>query len=271
MIWNGKIVGLILGLIFGGPIGLLIGLALGHLYDVGIFDNILAKLGWQRRTTQYTDQTRNIFFETTFMMMGYIAKSDGRVSEREINYARDVMRRMGLNAQQSQEAINFFNLGKQPDFDAYAAVENLKRACWRHPSLLRNFLEIQIQLAMVDGTLNQSKRAALQQLYQQFGIRGFSFDQFEQQQRAGQQYQRYYQQARSNPRQHLNDAYTVLGIAASATDADVKKAYRRLMSKNHPDKLAAKGLPPEMVKLANEKTQQIKSAYETIKQARGMK
>jgi DnaJ like chaperone protein len=61
----------------------------------------------------------------------------------------------------------------------------------------------------------------------------------------------------------------VLGVAAGATDAEVKTAYRRLMNQHHPDKLVAKGLPEEMVALATEKTQEIKAAYDTVKAARG--
>ena len=68
----------------------------------------------------------------------------------------------------------------------------------------------------------------------------------------------------------LKDAYLVLGVSSPASDADVKKAYRRMMNQHHPDKLVAKGLPEEMMKLATEKTQEIKKAYELIKQKRGM-
>jgi len=81
-----------------------------------------------------------------------------------------------------------------------------------------------------------------------------------------------YQQSRTEPRRDVSvEAYQVIGVAASATDAEVKKAYRRLMSQHHPDKLVSKGLPEEMIKMANEKTAEIKAAYDTIRDARGMK
>jgi DnaJ like chaperone protein len=69
----------------------------------------------------------------------------------------------------------------------------------------------------------------------------------------------------------LKEAYEVLGVAADAPDGDVTKAYRRLMSQNHPDKLHAKGLPEPMMKVAEEKTRQILAAYEVIREARGMR
>jgi len=66
----------------------------------------------------------------------------------------------------------------------------------------------------------------------------------------------------------LTQAYALLGVDVSASDSEVKKAYRRMMSQHHPDKLVSKGLPEEMIKLANEKTQQIKKAYDLIKAKR---
>jgi DnaJ like chaperone protein len=72
-------------------------------------------------------------------------------------------------------------------------------------------------------------------------------------------------------RDSLQDAYGVLGVTAQASDAEVTKAYRRQMSQNHPDKLAAKGLPESMKTVAEEKTRQIRAAYDAIREARGMK
>jgi DnaJ like chaperone protein len=69
----------------------------------------------------------------------------------------------------------------------------------------------------------------------------------------------------------LADAYGVIGVSPEASDADVKKAWRKLMSQHHPDKLIAKGLPEDMVQLAKEKTQEIQAAYDRIKAARGMR
>ena len=72
-------------------------------------------------------------------------------------------------------------------------------------------------------------------------------------------------------RDRLRDAYAILGVSADVSDADAKKAYRKQMSQHHPDKLAAKGLPPEMMNMAKEKAQEIQQAWELIKQARGLR
>ena len=73
------------------------------------------------------------------------------------------------------------------------------------------------------------------------------------------------------PLSRLDDAFTALGLTAGASDADVKGAYRRLVSQNHPDKLAAKGLPESMRNVAEERTREINVAYELIKESRGFK
>lgn len=270
MNWSGKIFGALIGLILGGPLGLFIGLLIGHLYDQGIFDSLLQSLGFQGARATSSNKIQEVFFNTTFQIMGYIAKSDGRVSEREIAAAQHVMAQMGLNENMRRAAIELFNQGKQPHFDPNAAITALKQSCWRHPSLLRTFLEIQIQMAYAEGNvLSVAKRAALQNICTHLGIPRYSYTQFEEQFRARQNYYRHSQQQKQSPQQHLEEAYSVLGISTTAEDADIKKAYRRLMSKNHPDKLIAKGVPQEMIKLATQKTQQIKSAYETIRKARG--
>lgn len=80
-----------------------------------------------------------------------------------------------------------------------------------------------------------------------------------------------YSYSMPKPPQPLDAAYAVLGVATTASDVEIKKAYRRLMSQHHPDKLIAKGLPESMLKIATQKTQEIKAAYEKIKASRGIR
>ncbi len=265
MNWTGKILGMILGFIVGGPVGLLAGLFIGHFFDQ-------PGLRRQFQSSFKSSQTHSIqtaFFNTTFQVMGYIAKSDGRVSENEILQARHIMQQMSLDEKMKREAIRLFTQGKQPGFPIQAAIAKLKQACTFQPTLLRVFLEMQIQMAYADGrSISDRRRQLLQNICQQLGFVGFQYSQFEQRYRAEQNYQRYRQSPRQDPRSHLDEAYKVLGVGTTASDSEVKKAYRRLMSQHHPDKLMAKGLPPEMIKMATQKTQQIKNAYEQIKGAR---
>ena len=181
------------------------------------------------------------------------------------------MLRLNLRGERRQRAIEQFSLGKSMNFHVESALQEFKRACWLQPSLLKMFLEIQVEVAMAEGHLSGAKRVAMRHVFQVCGVSASVFDQFERQSQAGRSYQSYtYNQQRADPKAQLKDAYSLLEVTTSATDAEVKKAYRRMMSKHHPDRMMAKGVPPEMIKLANQKTQQIKEAYEYIKQARGI-
>jgi DnaJ like chaperone protein len=128
------------------------------------------------------------------------------------------------------------------------------------------FLEIQIQAAYADGVLDGREENVLHKICGHLGISRFEYERLKLQYRAQQRFYGHSQQV--NDKSLLDNAYGVLGVSASASDTEVKKAYRRLMSQHHPDKLVAKGLPEEMMNIATEKTQKIRKAYETIRDAR---
>jgi len=271
MKWTGKIVGALIGIVLGSPILVLLGILVGHLFDAGIMSKWMG-VSTEESGPRQQSQVQTIFFNSTFMIMGYLAKCDGRVSENEIRMAENVMQDMNLNLQMRREAIRLFNVGKQSNFNVDQVLHQLRTTCWSRPSLLRIFIEIQFKIAFADGNISEPKRRALEMICRQLGLTGFNFSQFEQRQRAEQNYQRYQQYSpNQNSAVYLEEAYRVLGISSQASDAEVKKAYRRLMSQHHPDKLMSKGLPPEMIKMATQKTQQIKKAYEQICAARNTK
>nr|WP_305910278.1 co-chaperone DjlA [Methylomarinum sp. Ch1-1]MDP4522212.1 co-chaperone DjlA [Methylomarinum sp. Ch1-1] len=203
--------------------------------------------------------------------MGHLAKVDGRVSEAEISLARRVMDEMRLSGDMREAAINLFQQGKKADFPLQAALTQFRKECHRRTNLIRMFMEIQVQAAYADGVLNRSEEMVLQNICAHLGISRFEYESIKLQFQAQ---QRFYRQSQQYPgrasRNRLHDAYAVLGIDSSASDGEVKKAYRRLMGQHHPDKLVAKGLPEEMMTLAKEKTQQVRKAYETIRESRGL-
>src|SRR4051812_24473556 len=101
----GKIIGAMFGAMFGGFYGMLFGIFVGHYFDMGIAQQ---SAGFQRIFTPFTGasvQVQEIFFESTFSIMGHIAKADGRVSENEIQAARIIMARMGLSHEKSLQAM----------------------------------------------------------------------------------------------------------------------------------------------------------------------
>lgn len=207
---------------------------------------------------------QHIFFETTFSVMGHLSKADGRVTQAEIGVAEALMARMSLSARARQEAIACFNRGKSDDFDLDAALDRFRRACRWQPNLVRVFLEIQLQTAFADGNVNPAERGLLLRIAERLGLTQQEFARLEALLRG------WYTRGRGTPadRDTLADAYDLLGVSKDAPDAEIKKAYRRLMNQHHPDKLAARGLPAEMMKVAEEKTVRIRAAYDTIREAR---
>ncbi len=275
-IWLGKITGATFGLFSGGPFGIIIGMIVGHLFDQFIERNMLGVESSSARTNSDSAvqlQIQQIFFRTTFRVMGRIAKADGRVSNEEIEAAQHIMSQMGLNGDMRQQAIQFFTEGKDADFDLGPDLRRLKEVLTRQASLSQMFLEIQLSVAYSDGKLTLEERRILDRLCRDLGISAFQFEWIHSRVKAAMaggwsSAQGGRSRGRQSRSAELATAYAVLGVKADISDADLKKEYRKLMSQHHPDKLVAKGLPAEMMKLAKEKTQEIQTAYDKIRQAR---
>ncbi len=264
MNWWGKLIGGTFGFMLGGPLGALLGAALGHQLDKGLLSERIAPTAPEADA----ERIQAAFFTATFSVMGHIAKVDGRVSEDEIEFAEAVMAHMELGADQRRVAIRLFREGKQEGFDLDATLDQFRRECHRRLTLLQMFLEIQLHAAYADGVLDATERQVLLHIFDRLGFSQRDFAHLEAMIRGAAHFG---PDARPAPvKELLAEAYEVLGVEASASDGEVKRAYKRLMSQHHPDKLVAKGLPEEMMKLANEKTQEIKSAYDLIRKNRGL-
>jgi DnaJ like chaperone protein len=212
---------------------------------------------------------QQVFFETTFLVMGHLAKADGRVSEEEIQAARTVMHHMRLRPEDVKRAIDLFAIGKQPDTKIEDQVAALRDACSRHPELIRTFLEIQMELALSKGSISPAERKVLWRVADTLGVGRVELAQLEAMLRARRSFG--HDQSSQQQTNALEQAYKALGIESGATDPEVKKAYRRLMNQHHPDKLVARGLPDSMMEVAKERTREIRSAYEMVKAHRDIK
>ncbi|MGE5154399.1 MAG: co-chaperone DjlA [Bdellovibrio bacteriovorus] len=282
--WLGKALGGAVGLALGGPVGALIGALVGHGLDRGAARADL--FGGARVKDPARLQER--FLETTFAVMGHLAKSDGRVSEQEIAYAESVMGRMGLSPALRRAAILFFGQGKTAAFELLPALTELRQAGLGQGALRQIFLEVQMGAAYADGDPTPTQREILERIRHALQVPAATFARVErlillQQRVLGGAWGRGGSddpgstgrgpgtggsRTGSAGTLSLAGAYATLGVEPGASETEVKRAYRRLMNRHHPDKLIARGAPEEALKLASQRTQEIRRAYETITRAR---
>jgi DnaJ like chaperone protein len=237
-------------------VGSVLGALLGHQFDQGTRTPLQGP----------SKQTQAVFFETTFEVMGQLAKVDGRVSEEEIRVARRIMHAMQLTPEQVRLAIDRFTAGKASNYPLNRRIAELQHSLGGRRDLRRAFIEIQLQAAIGGGDIAQPKRQLLWEVARTLGIGRVELAQIEALIRAQAR-----QHAPGQERISLDSAYRVLGVETGSSDKDVKTAYRRLMNLHHPDKLVSRGLPESMVTLAEQRTREIRAAYERIKAQRGFK
>ena len=257
-IW-GKVFGFIIGFMFGRIGGAIFGLWLGHMFD-------------RRQSTRAglgsSSKRQALFFNTTFAVMGHVAKASGQVTEVDIRIANALMDQMRLTGDARAEAQAAFREGKESDFDIHACLKTFRLISMGRKELLQMFLEIQIQTALSDATLDAKEHDILSTIAKELG---FSQQQLDDLLARWQAEFNFHQQGGGNHQTSIADAYDVLGMDESVSDQAIKRAYRKLMNEHHPDKLVAKGLPPEMMELAKTKAQDIQAAYDRVKSDRGMR
>ncbi|KAA1190564.1 co-chaperone DjlA [Pseudohalioglobus sediminis] len=258
----GKLIGGVIGLLVLGPIGLILGVIVGHLFDNGLMQTL------KFASPQNIARIKQSFFETTFLLSGFLAKADGRISEQEIAHTEAVFTQMGLNAEQRKRAIEFFQRGAAADFQPEPAAAAFIEITRGQRQLCQTLLFFLISLALADHRIDDAEQAALQRIAT---LLGFSAAELAQFLRMAQAQDHFHGSAgyAAQPGTSLEDAYEALGVSADVDDKGLKRAYRKLMSEHHPDKLIAQGVPEDMVKLATERSQEIQAAYEMIKKSRG--
>lgn len=256
MKYKGKFFGFLIGFMFGKIFGALLGLVVGHWFDKRFAG--AAGSGSKRQ---------QVFFSTTFAVMGHVAKASGRVTEADIRLASDLMDQLRLDSEARRQAQQAFRDGKAGDFDLKGNLRAFRLLSMGRNELLQMFLEIQIQVALADGELHPNEHRILKVVASELGFRDDALEMLLGRWQAEVNFGR----RGGTGKTSLKDAYGLLGIEESATDQDVKRAYRKLMNEHHPDKLVAKGLPEEMMELAKRKAQDIQAAYEAVKAARKMR
>ncbi|MCH8552592.1 MAG: co-chaperone DjlA [Natronospirillum sp.] len=260
MFWWGKAILAVLGFYRGGPAGLVFGLVVGHMIDVGL------RRWWLRRQQRgLSAEDRQRFFIGTFEFMGHLAKSKGRVEEVDIDFARRVMRRLGLGREHTEQAMQAFQQGKTAEFNREALLADLRARLSPGSPLALIFLETQIEAAYADGRIGDTDKALLADLCKAFRLSRLQYEQTRHLVRSRLARERRARRpGQPEAAMSRQQAREILGVAPDASASEIKKAYRRAMNQHHPDKLVAKGLPESMQRIATERVQQLQSAYEIL-------
>ena len=263
----GKLIGGLLGLITFSLPGAIIGLFIGHQFDKG-FKNLR-----QSDSPEAIKALQESFFNTTFTLIGYLAKADGRVTQEEITLTEQLMAKMELNADNKREAIRLFKIGATPEYNPNELIAQFNTVCGARVQLKRTLMLYLFNTALADGEFSQAEEIKLREIAQALEISTFVFEQLLKMIKAqasfsGGQYQQHHHQQQAPTQNELDAAYEALGVQASATDSEIKKAYRKLMSEYHPDKLMGQGVPEDMIKVATERSQEVQTAYDIIKKHR---
>lgn len=246
----------LMGLWIGGARGFFIGALAGFVL------HRLARESARKRLTEVHAR----FIDTTFAVMGALCKADGVVTTDEIRVAEQIFERLQLSPEQKSAAKAAFNRGKAPQFDLEGEVRLFTRTVPPGSILFHLFLQLQLMAVAADGEVHPAEHAMLVRVARLLGLTEFHVAQLEALLRAA---------AGAPPasratasKQRLDDAYAALGVTPEATESEIKRAYRKMISENHPDKLAAKGLPESMRQFAEERAREINAAYDLIKKAR---
>lgn len=254
----GKILGGMAGFFTGGPLGAVMGAAMGHAADEGTIGrafrpsphgaaDLAAMLGSREQ----------VFAICVVVLSAKLAKCDGAVKRQEIDAFKRLFR---IPPESLREVGQLFDEARDSSDGYEGFATRLGEAFADNKGMLEDVLAALFQIARADGALTRAEVTFLQGTQVRFGLDSNAWERARDG-RAG---------ASAPPAAVGPDPYGVLGLARDSTDADVRQAWRRLMRENHPDSLAARGVPQEFVKRATDKVAGINAAWDRIKRERGL-
>ena len=209
------------------------------------------------------------FVRALFGCMGHLAKSDGRVSEDEIRAARLIMHRLGLSPAGVRRAIGWFEDGKRPGYPLVQTVREVRRVSARGAAKRTMFLRLLLEVVLAKPSLRKEERAMIWTVCSELDIGRVELAQLEAMIRAQKGFKR--SPAGDADAARVRDAYATLGVNPDASNDEIKKAYRRLINRSHPDKIAASNPDAEVVAEAERRTREVRSAYEMLKARRSIR
>ncbi|MCP4299301.1 MAG: co-chaperone DjlA [Gammaproteobacteria bacterium] len=264
MYW-GKIIGTLAGLATLKPWFVVLGLFLGHQFDRGFVDRYR---DFERKGADI-GRVSDDFVRALFQTLGHLAKVDGRVSEEEIRAARMVMHRLGLSPAQVRRAIAWFDDGKRPGFPLLQTIREVRRVSARSAAKRAMFVRLLLEVVLAKEALKKEERALIWTICNELDIGRVELAQLEAMIRAQKGFRR--SPAGDADTARVRGAYDALGMSPDASNDEIKKAYRRLMNKNHPDKIAGSNPDATVLAEAERRTREVRSAYEMLKARRSIR
>jgi DnaJ like chaperone protein len=256
----GKIIGGMAGFAMGGPFGAVVGAAIGHAADNSGIQNVrlpfTSDAGWNpARIAALLGRKEQLFATGVVVLSAKLAKCDGPVKRQEIDAFKrqfrippDSVRDIGRLFDHARASAD----GYEPFADQLGEVFSDNRG------MLEDVLAALFAIARADGPTNARELDFLSRTHRAFGLDQAAWDRA----RGG--------TSRRAPTPDEPDAYTVLGVSRSANAEVIRATWKRLMRENHPDSLAARGVPAEFIARANEKVARINAAWDRIKRERGL-
>lgn len=257
MSWLGKVIGGTIGFAIGGPIGAVAGAAFGHTFvdkkeDAYLTSKPFSTTGQDPLTSH--EQAQLIFFTAAFSMLAKISKADGQVTDMEIAAVENFMKNdLQLDEEGQQTAKNIFRnaIKSNDNFDAFAI--QFYSVFKSQPNIIELLMDVLLRVSAADGRISVEEENLLLSAARIFNISSQG-----------------YERLKSKYVKPTNKYYAVLKCDESASNEEVKKQYRKLVTEYHPDKIQAKGLPEEFIKFANDKFKEIQEAYDAVKKERGL-
>jgi DnaJ like chaperone protein len=257
----GKVIGGMAGFAMGGPFGAAIGAALGHAADSGMgqgfqfpFSPSANSVAGQAKVAALLGQKQQLFSIAVVALSAKLAKCDGPVKRAEIDTFR---RQFRIPDSGVREIGRLFDLAREStdDFGTYAT--QLGDAFADNHPMLELVLGSLFAIARCDGAVNAKEQAFLGGVHRAFRLDRTAWD-------------RASGAAPPRPSADEPDPYEILGVARSTGGPELRAVWRKLMRENHPDALAARGVPPEFIEKASATVARINAAWDRIKRERGL-
>ncbi|MEK6662696.1 MAG: co-chaperone DjlA [Pseudomonadota bacterium] len=253
-----RLVGALIGFYFYGIFGAFLGYVLGNIVDR------IRAYGVGGVNPLSSGHRQTVFLETIFILMGKLAKADGHISKDEIAHVEQFMQKLGMSAEHRQQGIALFKRGTVPDFEVEPTLKQFMAVCGHTHSLKQMLLVYLIVMALSDGRIDSAEERLLIDIARQLGYDQAAFQHMLEMVLN----QTHFSGGQASSATALEDAYKALGVSKESSDQEVKRAYRKLISQYHPDKLIGQGLPEDMIAVATEQAKEVQLAYDLIAKSR---